>query len=394
MLKNHFKFKLYYSLFVLIVFYFSFGAIYAASSYFELSQVVTVTNSSDSTANNMRISLNIGNDSFSPYSKVSYKKIDPNPNEYYEDEFGNKYAVFSKINLAGNSSMSIKITRVIQNNIPIQTLKDNKNYTFTAPENMTYLLNPQTGIESNNDKIIAKSNSLVKSNSSKYDKIKKYFEFVNTKIAYDDSQNYANKGSISALENLKGVCEDYSALFVALCRAQTIPSRIVTGYKLSEDIVNNLNLNQTVKLKDNGHAWPEVYSTELGFSPIEPTFTLLINGKRSVYKDGLGNPDLKLYIPLSLYNIDKSTVDISYSYLGIKPVISTNFDSDTTIRKVDYTYEITNSTFMNSTAIVEPTVIEEHVTDIPTLWDNLLSMFKSIIDAIKSLFIEEKIVSE
>ena len=56
-------------------------------------------------------------------------------------------------------------------------------------------------------------------------------------MSYDESSAYANKGALSALKNMKGVCEEFTTLFVAMCRAVDIPSRAIEGYQV-EDVVS------------------------------------------------------------------------------------------------------------------------------------------------------------
>ncbi len=75
-------------------------------------------------------------------------------------------------------------------------------------------------------------------------------------------------GVPNALEILQvgqGDCNEHTALFVALARAQGIPSRVAAGLVYSDSI------------GDDGafyyHAWPEVYfGPEAGWVPVDPTF--------------------------------------------------------------------------------------------------------------------------
>ena len=67
-------------------------------------------------------------------------------------------------------------------------------------------------------------------------------------------------GAVCAAKERKGDCSEYSALFVALCRAKNIPARVVSGYT-----------TETVE-STTGHAWVEVYLRRYGWVPFDPTW--------------------------------------------------------------------------------------------------------------------------
>jgi transglutaminase-like putative cysteine protease len=83
---------------------------------------------------------------------------------------------------------------------------------------------------------------------------------------YDYTTNYMNYvystqevGALGALRKKEGACTDYCDLFVALCRAKDIPSRVVKGY-ISESL-------DTPK-----HAWAEVHLEKYGWVPFDLTY--------------------------------------------------------------------------------------------------------------------------
>jgi hypothetical protein len=66
-------------------------------------------------------------------------------------------------------------------------------------------------------------------------------------------------GAVGALRIRRGVCCEYSDLFVALCRAKKIPARVREGY-----------LTIPVKQGDTPqHAWSEVYTKRYGWVPFD-----------------------------------------------------------------------------------------------------------------------------
>ncbi len=79
-------------------------------------------------------------------------------------------------------------------------------------------------------------------------------------------------GAAGTLRKKKGVCADYSDLFVALCRAKKIPARVCEGYSVLP----------TKKGDTPQHAWVEAYIRKLGWVPFDAHHSFL--AKRSIEK--------------------------------------------------------------------------------------------------------------
>ena len=88
-------------------------------------------------------------------------------------------------------------------------------------------------------------------------------------MSYDLDSASRNSGALSALYNGSGVCEDYAALFVALCRAEGIPARLVNGYTdpRGRGDVWNVAYGETFPLTGFRHSWAEFYLEGLGWLP-------------------------------------------------------------------------------------------------------------------------------
>jgi hypothetical protein len=82
---------------------------------------------------------------------------------------------------------------------------------------------------------------------------------VNYKEVYENSLN-----SIEVIKNKKGVCDEFSNLFVAFMRIKNIPSRIVVGEAMVDD-------------KWVPHAWSEIYIPKYGWIEVDPTFGEFMN---------------------------------------------------------------------------------------------------------------------
>lgn len=70
-----------------------------------------------------------------------------------------------------------------------------------------------------------------------------------------------DRGALWALKAKTGDCSECADLFVALCRANSIPARVCEGYVLP------LVPGETLK-----HAWAEAYLDDLGWVPFDPAY--------------------------------------------------------------------------------------------------------------------------
>jgi hypothetical protein len=84
-------------------------------------------------------------------------------------------------------------------------------------------LGPSPYIESHNDKIarLAKETCAGKEN---WEKVESIYDMVRSKLTYKEG---VLKGALKGLNDGTGDCEEYSSLFIAMCRSQDIPARTV-----------------------------------------------------------------------------------------------------------------------------------------------------------------------
>jgi transglutaminase-like putative cysteine protease len=82
---------------------------------------------------------------------------------------------------------------------------------------------------------------------------------IHTDFTYESQSTQINTPALQALEQRKGVCQDFSHIMLACMRSMGLPARYVSGYLLTE------SLPGTVKLvgSDASHAWVSVYLSDL-----------------------------------------------------------------------------------------------------------------------------------
>ena len=78
---------------------------------------------------------------------------------------------------------------------------------------------------------------------------------IHTAMAYDDDSTDVNTPALEALQQRKGVCQDFAHIMVACCRAMGVPARYVSGYMLTRPPPGQVRLTGC----DASHAWASVY---------------------------------------------------------------------------------------------------------------------------------------
>ncbi len=252
----------------------------------------------------------IGNFNFTEYQDDISLKITPNPDEIREDDFGNKYAYYSLAGMQPNAELKVIIEREVMPKAINPDVSVRSNATVT--KDLEIYVEPQERIESDNSKIVAKARELTEDISSDYKKALAIFEFVNTELQYDTSSSYANKGAVSALQNKRGVCEEFASLYVALCRAVDIPSRVVEGYKIDKNDVENEYGEYVTEYSVINHAWAEIYFDDYGWLPVEPTIIYMVGNERVPYVNAFCKLELAEYIPTGIYNYEKANRTMQY----------------------------------------------------------------------------------
>jgi len=121
--------------------------------------------------------------------------------------------------------------------------------------NLEPFLKHEKRIEKDDDQIRKIANAIKA--QTKIDTVRQAYMYVLDNMEYGGFKE-KDLGALDALKNKKGDCSEYTALFVALCRADDIPARVVYGY--------------TSDYKDTPkHAWAEVYLKKYGWVPFDPT---------------------------------------------------------------------------------------------------------------------------
>lgn len=160
------------------------------------------------------------------------------PFQLNTDQYGNQVLHFTFENLAPYTSRIITVKANLM-------LSRAANPVAAEPEASDLL--PEKYIESDHPAIRRAAAKLQESDAIKT--IKAVFRWVASRVRYS---GYAaqDRGALYALQHKKGDCTEYMDLFVALCRANGIPSRRIGGYLCPQ--------NAVLKARDY-HNWGEFY---------------------------------------------------------------------------------------------------------------------------------------
>lgn len=94
----------------------------------------------------------------------------------------------------------------------------------------------------------------------------KLAEWVHSYLTYDNGFAKKEQSVLQILESRRGVCKDYSKLYLQLCRAAKIPAAEVSGLAYS-------SLDPAGKPSWEAHSWV-VVNVDSQWSPVDPTWNL------------------------------------------------------------------------------------------------------------------------
>lgn len=108
---------------------------------------------------------------------------------------------------------------------------------------------------------------------------------ISKRFDYVPSSTQVNSSAEEALQERKGVCQDFSHVMIGLGRMAGIPCRYVSGYLYHSEECDDRSCDDTT------HAWLEAYLPSLGWIGFDPTNNLLTSDRHIVtalgrdYKD-------------------------------------------------------------------------------------------------------------
>ncbi len=234
---------------------------------------ITLKNSEDTGSQNIRLQMPLLGRLGSPYQVLGSETFSLEPVEITEGDFRSRIAHFLIPSLPPGGSTCISVTYELK----VHPITANF-LAYTGGNNAgseALFLQPSTGIESSHPEIVSRAEQITSGAKDNLEKARAIYKFVQQHMRYDSSAACRNQGALSALRQKAGVCEDYAALFVALCRAVGLPSRQVNGYADPKGTGEHWDqLGRPLSLKGCRHSWAEFYLEGMGWLPVDPTMNM------------------------------------------------------------------------------------------------------------------------
>jgi transglutaminase-like putative cysteine protease len=208
-----------------------------------------------------------------PYQTVTQLSITPDPMRLWYDDSGNYRAKFRFETILPGETANIVITYSIRTTLPARPDSAIGGGLDEVPPEFLVYTEGEEYWEVGDESISVLASDLTSGGGSVLEMSKAIFEFIVQNITYDYAKYHAvmmgmsveRYGAVQTLELGRGVCEDITDLYIALCRAAGIPAVEVVGFAYSEDGVQS---------QGNRHAWVEVFIPGYGWMDVDPTWEL------------------------------------------------------------------------------------------------------------------------
>ncbi|MBU3155513.1 transglutaminase domain-containing protein [Clostridium estertheticum] len=197
-------------------------------------------------------------------------------NKYLEESQAYNYISKEVVIPLTNSKLAKRLPNIVNNSFTIvvkdpsspaseSNVQNNKHKGIIYYNGITL----DQGVKSN-DEINKFAINLAQGKNGTRDKAKAIYNWVGSKIVYSDEKanrvlnndTQMTSGAIPTFNSKSGICFDYACLYVAMCRANNIKVRIITG--------QGFNGSNWVS-----HAWNQVYiAGENKWINVDPTFLI------------------------------------------------------------------------------------------------------------------------
>lgn len=146
----------------------------------------------------------------------------------------------------------------------------------------------------------AKAESITEGSGSALEAARRLTEWISQELNYDLTCFQGSYGAEWVFRERRGVCDEYTNLFVSLARSIGIPSRYAQGLVYSGT-------------KWDYHAWAEVY-IEGSWVPVDPTYNEVgfVDSSHIVLANVAGDSDVKNRLKWEGANLDVSFEDDSF----------------------------------------------------------------------------------
>ena len=193
---------------------------------------------------------------------ISVRNLKTNPNANLETARGEQAQVYRFGNLAAGS-YNFELTADVTSEIFFPKITKKIQFPYAVPDDIRQFAIPTEKTESDDPEIKQVANNLAAGEDDAFKLAAKIAKWVHESVEYDESQWVGVASAKDVLRTRKGVCDEFTNLFMALVRSLGMPAR----YKVGSVYTNLPAVNDF-----QYHAWAEVWFPEYGWVPFDPTF--------------------------------------------------------------------------------------------------------------------------
>ncbi len=161
-----------------------------------------------------------------------------------------------------------KVTSSVQVENKFEKVYNKINFPITAhiPADVVEYINPTEKIDSGNKDVIAMANSIAEGEDDLFIVIHNIAAWVKENIEYSLTTvtAEATKKASWVLDERYGVCDELTALFMAMSRSLGIPARFISGISYTND--------PQFEEQWGPHGWAEIYLPGYGWVPFDVTY--------------------------------------------------------------------------------------------------------------------------
>ncbi len=199
-----------------------------------------------------------------------------------EKKNGEQLLVYKQKKLGSNQSIELELVYTFANWAIEYELSAYSMFNGSDFPEHRYLL-PEEGIESESEIIKMLAKRLTQNKHTDLAKAKSIFRFVNDYFTYREGVK-SGHSALKALTKRYGICEDFSLVYIAICRAAGIPARFVSGFRFEPKVI----YQRFTEITKYAHAWVEIYLPVVGWVTVDPTFKYMVGGRKKVNYDFFG----------------------------------------------------------------------------------------------------------
>ena len=188
--------------------------------------------------------------------------MDTDPNAVFAEKDGEPAYLFEWKNLQ-QGVYDYRLDAFVKSSQFFPKINKKIEFPFSVPDEIKQFTQATRKTESDDLEIKQTANKIIAGETDAYKIAFKLAEWVHEHTTYDEAYWKDVYSAKSVLESGRGVCDEFSNLFIALARSVGLPARYVVG-----SVYTNIPTINDFQY----HAWAEVWLPDFGWVPFDPTF--------------------------------------------------------------------------------------------------------------------------